>query len=39
MCVIGKLIPREFFFVIGIDRKYHMEAPNYTKEFLPESSV
>ena len=27
VCVIGKLIPREFFCVIGIYRKYHMEGP------------
>ena len=27
VCVIGKLIPREFFCVIGVYRKYHMEAP------------
>ena len=39
VCVIGKLIPRECFCVIGVYRKYHMEAPNYTNEVLPASSV
>ena len=31
VCVIGKLIPREFFCVIGVYRKYHMEAPKLHK--------
>ena len=31
VCVIGKLIPREFFCVIGVYKKYHMEAPKLHK--------
>ena len=31
VCVIGKLIPRECFCVIGVYRKYHMEAPKLHK--------
>ena len=31
VCVIGKLIPRELFCVIGVYRKYHMEAPKLRK--------
>ena len=31
VCLIGKFIPREFFCVIGVYRKYHMEAPKLHK--------
>ena len=34
VCAIGKLIPREFFCVIGVYRKYHMEAPKL-HEIIP----
>ena len=34
VCVIGKLVPREFFCVIGIYRKYHMEGP-YLHKRIP----
>ena len=40
VCVIGNWIPRQFFFcVIGFTVNTTWRRPNYTKEFLPESSV
>ena len=40
VCVIGKLSPRQFMYVIGAStEKYLVHAPYYTKEFLPEGPV
>ena len=35
VCAIRKLIPREFSCVIGVYRKYHMEAPKLHKIIPP----
>ena len=39
VCVIGKLIPRQLMCNWHVHRKYLVKAPDYTKEFLPESPV